>query len=401
MSLPKTEPIPDDPRNLPPARRRRANRLINPRLASERESVLDELARKVSPTFDFFLFSLIAAGTICLGLLADSPGLLVLGVLLAPTMTPVVGLSLGTVTGSTRFFVRSLIGLFIASVLVFIISASAGYFSRFFESSDLQLVYYHARLSWHSFLVLAIGAVLTTLSLLRAQRRTSLASIALSYEILLPLAVAGFGFGSGLPHLWPDGLVVFAIHLSTAAILGVITLAILGFRPLTLFGYTVGGVAILSGGLLLVGLSSFGAALLGQIAIPTVAPTATSTPTATATLTPTSTPSLTPVPPTATHTPSITPSPTPSPSATPIPSPTPVYALVSVPEEYGGAILRAGPGFSQPFITSVLNGTLIEILSEKPVEADRVLWLHVRLTDGTEGWMLQSALVAATPAPNW
>ena len=116
------------------------------------------------------------------------------------------------------------------------------------------------RLAWHNLLVLAIGAILTTRSLVRSKRRAAIASVALSYEIFLPLAVAGFGIKSGFPHLWPDGLVVFVIHLALAAIIGTITLVFLGFRPLTLFGYTLGGVAALGIIVLLIGLSGAGAA---------------------------------------------------------------------------------------------------------------------------------------------
>ena len=401
MNLPKTQQTPDDPQSLPPARRRRAGRKLTPLTETKRQSFLDDLALRVSPSFDLFLFSLVAAITICIGFSFDSPALLVLGALFAPTMTPLVGLSLGIVTGSIRFFLRSLVSILIICVLVLGISVLAGYLLENNGVNQLVQVYFHARLSWHNLLVLAIGTILTTRSLVRSKRRVAIASVALSYEIFLPLAVAGFGIKSGFPHLWPDGLVVFAIHLALAAIIGSITLVFLGFRPLTLFGYTLGGVAALGIIILLIGLSGVGAAYWGQVAVPTAVPTATLTPS----ITPTSTASLTitatPLPPTETRPPTNTPSPTPSPSDTPSPSPTPIYALVSVPEELGGAILRAAPGFNEEILTSALNGTLIEILSDAPVEANGVLWLEVRLPNSLEGWMLQSALLAATPAPNW
>ena len=401
MNLPKTQQTPDDPQQLPPARRRRAGRQLTPLAASTRQSFLDDLALRVSPSFDLFLFSLVAAITICIGFMIDAPALLVLGVLFSPTMTPLVGLSLGIVTGSVRIFIRSFFSILIICFLVLGISILAGYLASYLELTKLIQVYYHARLSWHNLLVLAVGTVLTTISLVRSKRRAAIASVALTYEIFLPLAVAGFGLQSGFPHLWPDGLVVFAVHIALASVLGALTLILLGFRPLTLFGFTLGGVAGLAAIVLLIGLGGVGAVFWGQVAIPTAVPTATLT--ASITPSPTASPTLTatPVPPTATHPPTNTPTHTPSPSSTPVPSPTPVYALVSVSEDLGGANLRAAPGFNEAWLTSALNGTLIEILSDAPVEADNVLWLHIKLPDGREGWMLQSALLAATPAPNW
>lgn len=398
MSFPKTQQIPDDAQQLPPARRRRAQRLLLPFNADEREAFLDHIAHRTSLSFDFFLFSILAGLTLGLGLWVDAPALLVLGALLAPTMSPLMGIALGAISGSMRFFTRSLIGFSLGSILVLLTGLLMGAFAKIGALPPLVQVYFHTQLAWHHFLVVAIGSALTTVAIVRTKRRTAVASVALAYELYIPIAAAGFGLTSGVPHLWPDGLVVFAIHLAWTVIISAITLVVLGFRPLTLFGYTIGGVVALLSIIFLIGLSGAGAAVSGQIALPTLAPSATSPPTATTTLTPTVTATLMP---TGTQPPTFTPSITPIPSQTPLPSATPVYAIINAPEEYGGAILRDGPSFANPYLVSVSNGTLIEILSDKPTEQDKVLWLHVRIPDGREGWMIQSAILAATPMPNW
>ena len=402
MSLPKSEQTPDDPEQLPPARRRRAQRTLLPQKESEHEEFLDSLAHRVSPSFDFFFFSLIAAVVISIGVALDSPSLLVLGALLAPLMTPVVGLSLGTVTGSMRFFTRSLVGLLIASAIVFVVGFIVGLAAWMLLPQPLELIqpYFHARLNWASFLVLTLGSILTTLWLVRNRRGAAVASVALSYEFFVPLTVAGFGLGAGLDHLWPDGLVVFIIYLAWAGILSAITLLVLGFRPLTIFGYTLSGAMLLLGILVVIGLSGAGVAFGGQVALPTPIPSLTPTQTQTLTPTFTQTASSTPIPPTVTSTTTVTPSLTPSPSLTFTPSPTPVYAIIDA-AEGGGAILRSQPGWGSDQITSVLNGTLVQILSEKPADVDNALWHNVRIPDGREGWMLETTLLVATPAPEW
>ncbi|MBE9524733.1 MAG: DUF389 domain-containing protein [Chloroflexi bacterium] len=398
MSFPRIEKTPDDPQQLPPARRRRARRLLLPFSADEREAFLDHIAQQTSPSFDFFLFSILAGLTLALGLWVDAPALLVLGALLAPTMSPLMGVALGAISGSIRFFTRSLVGFTLGSTLVLLTGILMGSLTKLVSLPSLVQVYFHTQLAWHHFLVLAIGSALTTVSIVRTKRRTAIASVALAYELYTPIAAAGFGLTSGIAHLWPDGLVVFAIHLAFTVIISVITLVVLGFRPLTLFGYTLGGVVTLLSIILLIGFSGAGAAVTGQVALPTLTPTMTPLPTAIPTLTPTSTATLVP---TATSTATIPPSITPTLSQTPLPTATPIYAHVNAPEEYGGAILRDGPSFSNTYLDTISNGTLIEILSVKPTEGDKVLWHQVRLPDGREGWMIQSALLAATPVPNW
>ena len=83
MDLPQTNQTPDNPDDLPPARRRRINRQLTPNLSSEDPSFLDDFALRISPSFDLFLLSILAAVSISVGYLIDSPAFLVLGALLA------------------------------------------------------------------------------------------------------------------------------------------------------------------------------------------------------------------------------------------------------------------------------------------------------------------------------
>lgn len=391
MNIPTTEPLPDDPEHLPPARRRRARRLLAPLEADERAAFLDGLAHRASPSFDFFLFSLLAAFVIGAGLLLDSPALLVLGAILAPLMAPVTGLSLGTVTGSVRFFLRSLAGLFVGSLFVFLAGALAGFIGRTWLPSNLSQAHLHALLSWPNFVVLAVGAILTTAFIVHQERDPAVPSVALAYGLYLPVAAAGFGLGSGAveaaAHLWPDGLVIFAIHLAWAVLLGALTLAVLGFRPLTLFGYTLGAAVALLGVILVIGISGAGAVVGAQIGLPTPIPSATPTVTLTPTLTPT------PIPPTATPTLTPTLTPTRTPTSTPSPTSTPVFAQVQA-LTGGGAVLRADPGGA--ILTTLSNGALVQLLPDT-VKKNGVTWVHVITSNGTQGWILQSLLSGVTP----
>lgn len=388
---------PDDPEKLPPARRRRARRLLAPMESEDRIDFLDKVAHRVSPSFDFFLFSLLAGAVIAGGFLLNSQPLLVLGVLLSPLMAPVIGIALGTVVGSVRFFVRSIVGLLIGSVLVFAVGLLAGYVARLWYPLDLSQAHLNAQLSWATLVLVALGAGLTSTAMVRSEKSAALPSVALAYGLYLPISAAGIGLGSGEPFLFPDGLVLFAQYLSWAVLIAILAFVILGFRPLTLFGYTVGAVVLLLGVVVLIGISGLGASIGAQIALPTPVPT--STPTQTLTMTAT----LTPVPPTATATQSLTPIPptfTQTPTRTITPTATPIVALVNT-VEGGGAHLRAEPGFQAPSITVLPNGTPVQVFPDDPVEEGGGIWIHVRTSQGQDGWILQILLVTATPAPNW
>jgi hypothetical protein len=401
MNFPKVEQHPDDPDSLPPSRRRRARRLLVPIDADERASFLDELVHRASPSFDFFLLSAVSGGVLSAGFILDIPAFLVLGVILAPLMSPAFGLSLGTVLGSGRVFLRSLTGMLIGSLLVFL----AGWISAMLAGDRLPLqlsqARFHAQLSWSNFVVLAIGAIFTTASFVRSKdpeavfnsvvRSPATWSVALAYGLYLPLAIAGIGLGGRIPHLWPDGLVVFCLHLAWSVLLGALTLAILGFRPLTLFGYTLGGAVALLGVTLAIAISSASAVISARFGLPTVTPS----PTPTLTLTPTRT--STPVPPTLTSTPTASPTYTLTPTLTLTPTATPVLAIVrsDLPE---GMRIRVEPGGET--IGFLANNALVILLPET-AEIDGVVWVHVITPDGLQGWVVESLIlrVTATPSP--
>ena len=397
MSQFNSSVTPDDPEQLPPARRRRARRLLAPMETEDRVDFLDEVAHRASPSFDFFLFSLLAGAVIAVGYLLNSLPILILAAILAPMMAPVIGISLSMVVGSVQFFLRSLIGLLIGSLLVFGVGVLAGYVSRLWAPLDFSQALAHTQLSWAMFILVAFGAALTSTAMLRSEESAALPSVALAYGLLLPVSAAGLGLGSGEPFLFPDGLVVFAQYLAGAVLVAALTFILLGFRPLTLFGYTVGAVVLLFGIVVMIGISGIGASYGAQIALPTHTPTIT--PTATLTMTPTPVPP-TPRPPTATPSQTVTPTQTSAPTSTQTPSPTPILALVDA-QVGGGAYLRSEPGFSAPSIRLLQNGTPVQVIPEDPVEEGGGIWIHIRTFDGDEGWILQILLLTATPAPDW
>ncbi|MCW5888090.1 MAG: hypothetical protein KIT07_08190, partial [Anaerolineales bacterium] len=268
MTLPPTQTQPEDDPQLPAARRRHARRsLFGPLGVDERSQALEALARKTTPTFDFFLYSLLAGLLIGLGVALDSPYLLVLAALLAPLMAPAAGVALGAALGSSKHFVRNLSALLLAGSFVFLAGLAAGWLPG--AGNAHRVVGLHALLSWPGVLSLALAGAFTTALLIR-QQPAQAPSLLLSYGLYIPLAVAGFGLSSGQPDLWPHGLVVFAIHLAVATLSGAIALAVAGFRPPAWYGYSFSAALLLVGVLAFIGFTGAGAAFGARIGLPTL-----------------------------------------------------------------------------------------------------------------------------------
>jgi hypothetical protein len=411
-------PPQDEPPAPPPVRRRRATRRSHiPTDAEGQAELIASLARRAYPSIELFVFSLVCGAILGLGYLLDSQALLVLGVLVAPLMTPWVGFLLAILTGSVRFMFETIMALLISVIFVFLGGLLTGFAARLFMPITLNNVFIHSRLWIPELVVFALGAITLVISFARSEDKPFLPSVIIAYAFYLPIGAMGFGIGSGLPDVWVQGLLVFIVHFAMTSILGLITLFILRLRP------SAGGVA-----LSVITLAVFGGSLIflagsGSPFRTDAAPQSTPTnsvaavPSLTPSLPPVSNPSPTPVVKSATRTPTavtsenITPSPVPltleitlpptdTPTITLTIQPTPVYGKVAA-NEGGGANLRDAPGGT--YVMTLLNGTIVETYSEFQV-LNNVTWVKVfAQVNGQriEGWLLESVISYATPAPNF
>jgi uncharacterized membrane protein len=395
MNLPTSEPLPqDDDKDLPPARRRRKQRMIIPTEPNERGEFLDEIARRMTPSVDYFLFSLLAGLVLVSAILLDSPALFVLAALLAPFMAPAVGLSLAVMVGSNRFFVTSFVAILIGGLLFFGMGTLAGLAANQLPGLVFSQAQYHSHFSLPDLLLLTLGAGLTVyLAVNSSQSRPLVASVALAYELFIPLGVAGFGLTSGVPNLWPDGLIVFSVHLVWVAVIGTVVLVIVGLRPMNLFGYSLGSTIFLALILASIAISGLGTAFSTRSALPSLTPTLTSTVTPSPTLT------LTPIPPTLPLTATNTLIPTQTLTLTISPEPTLALANINA-KELGGANVHTKPEFKSPVVRILSNGWPIEVYPEA-TRNEGVIWRKIRTSDGTVGWIWESLIVTVTPKPGW
>ena len=393
MSLPTSEPLkPTDPNELPPARRRRMKRRIIPSDSSEQAQFLEEIARRLMPSSDFFLNMLLAGITIIIATWMDAPAIYVLAAILAPFLTPILGLSLATVAGSVSYFFQALGGFAIGSGLIFLVSLLAGWLMPDHLFTSITHSQYFTHFSLANFILLSVSTVLAAAFLVKSKNAyPRVASVGLAYEIIIPVALAGFGLGSGLPGLWPDGLIVFLVHLSWSVLIATVTISILGLRPRNIFGYTISTTITLISVAGVIALISMGTAWTTHVALPSPTPTITLTPSVTYT------PSDTPLPPTRTITPTNTLVPSKTPSLTPTPAPTAVWAKVNA-GNADGAFVREEPNLRGTLVSSLLNGMLVEILPDV-VDNQGTTWVHVRTLDGQDGWMVRALLITATPQP--
>lgn len=411
----QSQPRQDPPESARARRRRATRRQMIPTDAEGQAALIAGLAKRAYPTYELFVFSILCGAVLGLGFLLDSQAVLLLGILLAPLMTPWVGFLLAILTGSMRFLFVTSMALLISAALVFLSGLMAGFVGRIFLPLNLTSAFIHSRLWIPELVVLVIGAVILIASFVRSEARPFLPSVVIAYALFLPVSAAGFGLGSGVEGIWPQGALVSLVHLELASLFGLLTLFALRLRP-SVGGFVFSVITILVLVVTLVllmepGFRSAGVASALTPFDPQTLPSPTKNPVAASFVTSSPKPSSTPRLETGTPTDDVTPGrvlvtlnvtlpPTETPTITLTIEPTPVYGKISA-SEGGGAYLRELP--KGKFLAVLENGAVVEILPEVRY-VDDVPWSNVIANkNGTriEGWVLQSVVTYATPVPNW
>lgn len=434
-----TEP-PQPPREDPSAaqrgrRRRVTRREMIPTDAAGQAELIGALSKRAFPSIELFIFSLASGAILGLGFMLDSQPLILLGILLAPLMTPWVGFLLAIFTGSMRLLFETSMALLISILLVFISGLIIGFTTRAFSPMVHDNLYIYAYLWKSTLFVLAIGAVTLVASFIRSENKPFLPSVIIAYAFFLPVSAAGFGLGSGLPGVWPLGIFTSIVHLALASVLGLITLFALRIRP-TSGGYVFSGLGLIIFIAILVAYMTPANPSAPQTTIvtstlQTVGAPASFTPSLAFVLTDTITPSLTPTAVTESTTLSVTPlvltetsTLTPTHTATPLSvTPVPLTLAITLPpsttptvtltlevqsisgavsaDEGGGANLRQTP--NGKYLMTLDNGTIVDIYPDFKI-VNGVTWIRVLVTRNgqrVEGWLLESVVTYSTPAPNF
>jgi uncharacterized membrane protein len=393
-----------EPEPPTPAHHRRRRRFFPSLTDANRSEMVENLAKRVSPNFDFFLFAILSGAITAIAFLFDSYSLLILAALLAPIMAPTIGLSLAGAIGSVRFFFLSLAGVIVACLLVTIIGALAGVASRIWiDVSAVQKVNF-STVSWDVLIILLLGVLLTSLSMVKSEQKPVLPSAAIAYVIFSTAGGIGFNIGKGNFPVALDDCVTLGIYLMVSTLVGAIIFLIFGFRSRKIQDYGLLLIVLVLASLLIYQQNTFTRNnFLQALAIkPTpkdsggvIPGNPSKTPVGdNGVITNTPSPSLSPQP-SATSTRTLAPTKTSTPTAIVTPGPTPVMLLVDATGQTG-ARLRERPGFASKLIKIIENGLTVKLLPGIEFK-DKVYWAQVETNDGTIGWMVYSTLSTPTP----
>lgn len=196
---------------------------------TERAEVYQRMRHAARPTVDFFVLIVLAATIAGLGLLQNSPAVIIGAMLVAPLMSPILSMAMSIVQGNLRLlrlgaesttkgiFVAISVG--IAVTLISPLRAPTNEILARTQPTLLDLV-----------VALASGAA-AGYALSRKELSAALPGVAIAAALVPPLCVVGYGTATAQLRIAGGALLLFNTNLSAIVLAAAVVFLLLGFRP--------------------------------------------------------------------------------------------------------------------------------------------------------------------------
>ena len=182
-----------------------------------------------APNVDFFIMIALSAAIATIGLMQNSPAVIIGAMLVAPLMAAIFGVSLGVVRGDLRLMRRAasatlrgvLLAVIVSALLAFIIPS---------ESSTSEIMTRTQPSLLDLGVALASGAA-GAYALSRKEVSAALPGVAIAAALVPPLAVIGIGLASRRTDIAGGASLLFLTNLVCIVAAGGLVFLWLGFRP--------------------------------------------------------------------------------------------------------------------------------------------------------------------------
>jgi uncharacterized hydrophobic protein (TIGR00271 family) len=175
---------------------------------------------------------LLAGSTVIatLGLFQNSSAVIIGAMIIAPLMRPLVGLSLGTLTGDSRLLMRGSITLLAGTLVGASIACVMALCIRSLELTPEILGRTHPTLLDLGVALFAgaVGAYCQT----NEKLADTLAGVAISVALVPPLSVVGIGLAFNSVSVWSGAALLYATNLIGITAAGAIVFLLMGYSPL-------------------------------------------------------------------------------------------------------------------------------------------------------------------------
>ncbi|MCK4978544.1 MAG: DUF389 domain-containing protein [Anaerolineales bacterium] len=209
-----------------------------PQISLEHRAKVQVQLREAShPDFDYYLLVTLSSVIATLGLVTNSPAVIIGAMLVAPLMSPVIGLGLASITGDSRLLRDALRALLQGALLAIIIAFLLTWVNGFLPFISLQAnelpseVIVRTRPSPIDLAIALAGGMAAAFALAMPNISAALPGVAIATALMPPLCTVGIGLAMGRWPVAGGAFLLFITNAITIAFAAAFVFFVMGFSP--------------------------------------------------------------------------------------------------------------------------------------------------------------------------
>ncbi|MCF6278049.1 MAG: DUF389 domain-containing protein, partial [Anaerolineales bacterium] len=201
----------------------------------QRGEVRVHLRDSAHPDFEYFVLVVLSSMIATLGLLTNSGAVIIGAMLVAPLMSPIIGIGLGSLIGDEKLLRNAGVALVRGAVIAILIAIALTWVNRqlpFVTLQELPVeVISRTRPSPIDLLIALAGGLAAAFALAQPSLSAALPGVAIATALMPPLGVVGIGIAMGRWEVAGGALLLFLTNAVTIAFASMLVFFVLGFAP--------------------------------------------------------------------------------------------------------------------------------------------------------------------------
>jgi len=210
-------------------------KFLPPSDLERRAEVRGQLREEAQPDFDYFVLVVLSSMIATLGLLTNSGAVIIGAMLVAPLMSPIIGLGLGSLVGDEKLLRYAASAIIRGAFVAIAISVILTWFNDALPFVTLQElpveVISRTRPSPIDLLIALAGGLAAAFALSQPSLSAALPGVAIATALMPPLGTIGIGIALGRWDVAGGAFLLFVTNAVTIAFASMLVFFALGFSP--------------------------------------------------------------------------------------------------------------------------------------------------------------------------
>lgn len=212
------------------------SQFIKPLDRKRRKEVIDDIRTAASPGFDYFFLVVLSGAIATLGLINDSPAVIIGAMVVAPLMSPILGIGLGSITADGKLTRDSLSALIRGAIISILLAALLTLMNIYLPFVPSLLDIPHEVLSRtqptaNDLIIALAGGLAAAYALSQPQLSAALPGVAIATALMPPLSTIGIGIALGRWDIAGGASLLFLTNAVTIAFAASLVFFLEGFSP--------------------------------------------------------------------------------------------------------------------------------------------------------------------------